>query len=406
MRRSLVGSLALGVVGTLVACSSPPGSSASERTGQAKQPIINGTQASAYPEAALVDMYQNGQLYAYCSGSLIAPGVVLTAGHCVFQTQSWVVTLPYNGNQQINASNGTTYDWMVMGEQVDPNYHDIGLVFLDQPAQVTPSQCPVLASQELPDNSTIVNIGRIQNGQLSMSDLFVSPTLTVVDGAQAGYPYDYDAQDYIESGDSGGPDEVPNTTPHQIVSVNSGGGSDEVLARTDTIYSWIQQQIQAHGGPCANVADGGSSSSSSGGSSSGSGGSSSGSGGSSSGSGGSSSGSGSNSSSGGSGSGSGGSGSGSGGSGSGSGGNGSGGNGSGGNGSGGSSNGGSGGNGSGGDPDGGSGDDGGNNGTWTVTTQSNGCSAAAAPTSGGDSFALVTIAGVATVIARRRRRAG
>src|ERR1019366_4025637 len=37
-------------------------------------------------------------------------------------------------------------------------------------------------------------------------------------------------------------------SPHLIVSVNSGGGPTEVLARTDLVYGWIQEQIQSHGG--------------------------------------------------------------------------------------------------------------------------------------------------------------
>src|SRR5262249_16486063 len=39
--------------------------------------------ARDYPEAALVDVLRGGQLGAYCTGALIAPRVVLTAGHCV-----------------------------------------------------------------------------------------------------------------------------------------------------------------------------------------------------------------------------------------------------------------------------------------------------------------------------------
>ncbi len=51
-----------------------------------------------------------------------------------------------------------------------------------------------------------------------------------------------------------------NASPHVIVSVNSGGGSGEVLARTDppVIYQWIEMEIQTHGGGCdSTAADGG-----------------------------------------------------------------------------------------------------------------------------------------------------
>lgn len=237
----------------LGACSSAPpqGFGGGELDGArgVSQPIVGGTPAGAYPEAALVDMYKGGQLTAYCSGSVIAPQVVLTAGHCVDGFDGWRVTAPYasGGSQSANSSSGTTYDWNEHGsETVNPNHHDIGLVFLSSAIDTT---YPALANSQIPDGSKVVNVGRIQDGSLSTTDLFKGSAVTVSDATSSGFPFDYVSNDIIQSGDSGGPDFLPGSAPHTIVSVNSGAGSGtQVLARVDLLSSWIQQQIAAHGG--------------------------------------------------------------------------------------------------------------------------------------------------------------
>ncbi len=266
------------------ACSGGPG--VGENTGAVSATILNGTTASAYPEAALVDMTQTGSSYGgFCSASLIAPQVILTAGHCVKGVMSattgtlipdtWKVTLPYNGNQTFTSHTAATFDWVTTDGTVDMSTHDIGLVFLPTAAAITPDQCPALATMPIADGTQIVNIGRIQSGTLSMTDLFVGAPVSVT--ASQFYPFDYQSADIIEEGDSGGPDEIPGSTPHLIVAVNSGGGtgggtSQQVLARVDLLNdaasNWIAQQVMANGGWCSPSSGG--SSGSSGGSNSGS----------------------------------------------------------------------------------------------------------------------------------------
>jgi hypothetical protein len=213
--------------------------------GHGRDAIVGGTAATGYPEAALVNMFQNGAQVAICSGAVIAPQVVLTAGHCVVGLNGWSVKTPYAGGQSAVASGAATYDYNSTAEYVDATKHDVALVFLKTPIKL--SSYPTVAKAKSANGTKIVNLGRIKDGVASYSNLYVSPVITVNDAASYGFPYDYIATEKIESGDSGGPDIIAGT--HTILAVNSGGGGGtEVLARVDLVYDWIQQQIASHGG--------------------------------------------------------------------------------------------------------------------------------------------------------------
>src|SRR5262249_24240416 len=143
-----------------------------------------------------------------------APKVILTAGHCVYQgvvkSTTWWITLPFLDGENSFATSSALYDWDDARGDVDPDEHDIGLIFLDAP--ITLSTYPSLAASPLSIGSRVVNVGRKNDGQLT-DELYVSPPLHVgIDGA---YPYDYSAADKIETGDSGGPDFALAT--HSIV---------------------------------------------------------------------------------------------------------------------------------------------------------------------------------------------
>jgi hypothetical protein len=243
---------ALMVLCATLSCSASDGTR--EPSATTSSDIVGGSLATAYPESVLIDMPLTATTELACSGSIIAPQVILTAGHCITGEGSgvptkWVVTAPYAGNVPITASGTMVYDWVANPSgDVTPTLHDIGLVFLPTPIVLT--TYPELAQSPVATNAKVDNIGRIDNGVVSFTNLYVSPSVDVTLGTSQGYPYSYiSTTDEIQPGDSGGPDEVPASSPHLIVAVNSGAApSFEALARVDLLYTWIEQQIAAHGG--------------------------------------------------------------------------------------------------------------------------------------------------------------
>lgn len=219
-----------------------------ESVSSTDEAIIGGTSVSAqYPEATII-VGTGGSVPSgygsYCSATVIAPKVVLTAGHCVDGPTAWRVGV---GAQLRTTTRAATFDWKNEGDNNNPNHHDIGLLFLDQP--ITLASYPTIAQAAAPSNSQVLNVGRVLNGTRT-DTLWGAVTSNLLDGASYGYPYDYIANDLIESGDSGGPDFLYGT--HKIIAVNSGtgmanGSQIEGLARVDLLYSWITRPLDDSG---------------------------------------------------------------------------------------------------------------------------------------------------------------
>lgn len=210
-------------------------------TSEGAEPIVGGVPASELAEAALIDTDS-----FLCSGAVIAPRVVLTAGHCIPDATSWTVTVPFANNQRATAHAFWT-EYVDGGDYVNPDTVDVALLILDTPINL--ASYPRLAKSAVPNGTSAINVGRIRNGSTSSSALFKGTSVHLERGDTDGFPYAYEAKDVIEEGDSGGPVYVGTGSSRMIVAVNSGGGGgSDILARVDAVYQKIQAVIAANGG--------------------------------------------------------------------------------------------------------------------------------------------------------------
>lgn len=238
MRR--LGSI-MALCGGLFACApgSEPIDGAPQRS--ARDAIINGQTTSAYP--AVVMLMMNGQVF--CSGTVIAPRKVLTAGHCAF------------GNVQADAigigasDQAIVQQIAVVGSTPHPQYdeqqlaNDVAVVTLAEDAPVTPAALnQAMDASWVGDPILLVGFGVDDGANQTGSGTKRMVEVAIGQVTATHVLYDDPAGKSACNGDSGGPallDQNGNLTVVAVASyVNvqgctDGGGHVRVDAYRDFI---------------------------------------------------------------------------------------------------------------------------------------------------------------------------
>ncbi len=187
----------------------------------------------------------------FCSGVLVAPNVVLTAGHCanVASTGFYLGAGSAISTQKFRGPPANMTQLDVAEWQTAPGYvaescgtsSDVGLVRLRCPtnaaAPVAVSSTPLAVGA----SCTAVGFGKHDDngqtyvGQKRSGDEQISQVLPYALGATS-------AGGIADSGDSGG----PFLCDGQIAGVNSCGNADSniaYIARTDVVADWIARTV-------------------------------------------------------------------------------------------------------------------------------------------------------------------
>ncbi len=220
----------------------------------APAPVVGGTTVpkGEWPDAVAVLADT-----AACTGTLIAPDVVLTAGHCIETRPKIVVVdsvdfLDQSAGEVIAVTSATAYpDWQ--------HKYDVGVLVLAHAAKTKPRAiAAACTAKELVANAKVrvvgfgltTQAGTGDNSKLHQADLGVTDPTCALSGCEKTVA---PSGEFVAGGhgkdacfgDSGGPvylgDALIGVVSRGMSSNNKPCGDGGIFVRADTVVGWIEQ---------------------------------------------------------------------------------------------------------------------------------------------------------------------